>query len=445
MKPVIALCLLVLCSVLPVPPALGADPAGNVAAGDVDWKGGTLTFLGLIRDGKVDDAAAYFDDNVSKALSPSDLGKFWAKIQEQVGPFKTFGTPRVTLKEKMHVVDVPTKFEWQPLMIQVAWNEEGAVAGFRILPAPADAFPSDEKPSLYPEEKVTVGVDPWALPGTLTLPKTGTAPFPAVILVHGSGPNDRDETVGANKPFREIAEGLAAQGIAVLRYDKRTRVYGAKMVGTKITVDDEVLQDVAAAIALLKTKPQIDPKRIYVVGHSLGALLAPLIAAQSPDLAGIAMLAGAARPLGEVLVDQLGYIRSVSADSVTIAALTDMENQAKEALKPTAPDSLMIMGMSVAYLRDLDRRDVVGAATKLTMPVFVAQGGRDYQATAEDLDLWKKALAANPKATFKLYPDLDHLFHKGTAKARPEDYMKPGPVAPELIQDLATWISGGTK
>jgi pimeloyl-ACP methyl ester carboxylesterase len=157
------------------------------------------------------------------------------------------------------------------------------------------------------------------------------------------------------------------------------------------------------------------------------------------------MLAGAARPLGEVLVDQLGYIRSVTADSVSIAALAGMENQAKEALKPTAPDSLMIMGMSVAYLRDLDRRDVVGAATKLTMPVFVAQGGRDYQATAEDLDLWKKALAANPKATFKLYPDLDHLFHKGTAKARPEDYMKPALVAPELIQDLAGWISGGAK
>ncbi len=238
MKPVIALWILALCLACPATPVLGADPAGNVAAGDVaagdvDWKGGTLTFLGLIRDGKVDDAAAYFDDNVSKALSPSDLGKFWTKMQEQVGPFKTFGTPRVTLKEKLHVVDVPTKFEWQPLMIQVVWNEEGAVGGFRILPAPADAFPSDEKPSLYPEEKVTVGVDPWTLPGTLTLPKTGTAPYPAVILVHGSGPNDRDETIGANKPFREIAEGLAAQGIAVLRYDKRTRVYGAKMADTR--------------------------------------------------------------------------------------------------------------------------------------------------------------------------------------------------------------------
>lgn len=440
MKSLTALALAIVSLTLLIVPAHAADPAG-----DVDWKGGTLTFLGLIRDGKNEDAAAYFDDNVSKMLSSDDLGKFWTKMQEQVGPFKMFGTPRVTLKEKLHVVDVPAKFEWQPLTISVAWSEDGAVAGFRILPATAGDFPSDEKPSLYPEEKVTVGADPWALPGTLTLPKSGTAPYPAVILVHGSGPNDRDETIGANKPFREIAEGLAAQGIAVLRYDKRTRVHGAKMDAKSITVDDEVLQDANAAIALLKTKPQIDPKRIYVVGHSLGALLAPLVATQNPDLGGIAMLAGAARPLGKVLVDQLGYIGSVSTDSTAIAALAEMRKQAEQAMEPASPDSLMIMGMTVAYLRDLDRRDVVGAASKLTMPVFVVQGGRDYQATPEDLDLWKKALAANPRASFKLYPDLDHLFHKGTAKARPEDYMKPGTVSSELIQDLATWVQGTAK
>jgi uncharacterized protein len=440
MKPLTALALAIVTLTLLVPPVHAADPAG-----DIDWKGGTLTFLGLIRDGKNEDAAAYFDDNVSKMISSDDLGKFWTKMQEQVGPFKAFGTPRVTLKEKLHVVDVPTKFEWQPLTISVAWSEDGAVAGFRVLPAAPNDFPSDEKPSLYPEEKVTVGADPWALPGTLTLPKSGTASYPAVILVHGSGPNDRDETIGANKPFREIAEGLAAEGIAVLRYDKRTRVHGAKMDAKSITVDDEVLQDVNAAIALLKTKAQIDPKRIYVVGHSLGALLAPLVATQNPDLGGIAMLAGAARPLGKVLVDQLAYIGSVSADTAAVAAIAEMRKEAEQALAPTAPDSVMIMGMTVAYLRDLDRRDVVGAASKLTMPVFVVQGGRDYQATQEDFDLWKTALAGNPKAGFKLYPDLDHLFHKGTAKARPEDYMKPGTVSPELIQDLAGWIRGAAK
>lgn len=440
MKPVLAVCLPILCLITLAAPALGADPAG-----DVDWKGGTLTFLGLIKDGKYEDATAYFDDNVSKMLSPSDLGKLWTKVQEQAGPFKTFGTPRVTLKEKMHIVGVPIKFEYTPLMFQVAWNEEGAVAGMNIVPAPDDAFPSDVKPSLYPEEKITIGADPWALPGTLTLPKSGTAPYPAVVLVHGSGPNDRDETIGANKPFRELAEGFAAQGIAVLRYDKRTRVHGAKMDAKKVTVDDEVLQDVDAAVAFMKTRPQIDPKRIYVVGHSLGALLAPICATRNPDLAGIVLLAGAARPLGAVLVDQLDYIRSVSTDSSEVAALAEMVQTAKEALAPAAPDSVMIMGMTVHYLRDLDGRDVVGTASKLTMPVYVAQGGRDYQATTEDLELWRKALAANPKATFKLYADLDHLFHKGTEKARPQDYMKPGTVSPELIQDLGAWILGGSR
>ena len=95
-------------------------------------------------------------------------------------------------------------------------------------------------------------------------------------------------------------------------------------------------------------------------------------------------------------------------------------------LAPNIADSVMVMGMSVRYFRDPDSRDVVVAASNPTLPVLVAQRGRDYQATQEDVDLWKTALAANPKGAFKIYPDLDHPFHKGQAKAWPEDYMKPG-------------------
>ena len=133
--------------------------------------------------------------------------------------------------------------------------------------------------------------------------------MPAVILVHGSGPNDRDETIGANKPFKDLATGLASRGIAVLRYDKRTRVHGAKVAAlTDFTVNQEVIEDVIEAVKALRAQPRIDPARVFVLGHSLGGMLVPRIATADPTIAGLIVLAGAARPLEEAIVAQSRYI-----------------------------------------------------------------------------------------------------------------------------------------
>ena len=133
------------------------------------------------------------------------------------------------------------------------------------------------------------------------------------MLVHGSGPNDRDETLGPNKPFRDLAWGLADRGIAVLRYDKRTSVYGGKMAGNKnLTVREETIDDALLAVKLLRGRPDIDPKRIFILGHSLGGMVAPRIGADDPSLAGLIILAGATRPLPDVAREQLEYIASLS-------------------------------------------------------------------------------------------------------------------------------------
>ena len=114
------------------------------------------------------------------------------------------------------------------------------------------------------------------LPATLTYP-AGVARAPGVVLVHGSGPNDRDETVGANKPFRDLAHGLAGRGIVVLRYDKRSKVAPLAFMGRPFTVDEEVVDDALSAAALLRGLPEVDPSRVVVLGHSLGGTLAPRI------------------------------------------------------------------------------------------------------------------------------------------------------------------------
>src|SRR5262249_29401225 len=164
----------------------------------------------------------------------------------------------------------------------------GRIAGLRFRPPAAPAAPYSPPayvtPASYTETEFTVGSGDWPLPGTLEMP-VGAGPFPALVLVQGSGPNDRDETLFGNKPFKDLALGLASRGVAVLRYDKRTKVYQAKLAGVPgLTVTEEVVEDALAAVKTLRAQPRIDPARVFVLGHSLGGMLIPRIAARPASL-----------------------------------------------------------------------------------------------------------------------------------------------------------------
>jgi hypothetical protein len=284
---------------------------------------------------------------------------------------------------------------------------------------------------------VTVGEGQWKLPGTLTVP-IGQGPFPAIVLVHGSGPNDRDEAVGGTKVFKDLAEGLASRGVVVLRYEKRTRQYSAAMAGlASFTVEDEAVEDAVKGAALLRAQPEVNPKRVFVLGHSLGGYLAPRIAEEDGKLAGLIILAGAARPMEDAVVDQAEYL-GVSADNLkTVKAVA-----AKiKTLEPGDEDSPPIMGAPVAYWLDLKGYDPAALAKKLALPMLILQGDRDFQVTMKDFALWKAAVGANKAVTMRSYPALNHLFVAGEGKSTEAEYRKPGHVAPEVIDDIAKFVA----
>ncbi|MCC6591225.1 MAG: alpha/beta fold hydrolase [Bryobacterales bacterium] len=296
-----------------------------------------------------------------------------------------------------------------------------------------------------PEREVTVGSGEWVLPATLTLPSKGKAPFPAAILVHGSGPQDRDETIGANKPFRDLAHGLASRGIAVLRYDKRTLHYRDKLAAaTELTPKEEVLDDAAQAVQLLTRTAEIDPKRIFVAGHGMGATLAPRIARTVAAVAGIAMLAPSARSVADVLAEQIAYLRTQPENQAPEAQgkIADIERSI-EKLRNIAPDdSGFVLGAPIAYWRWWSKYDPVGEARAVEQPIFIAQGKRDFQVTMTDFEMWRQGLGSRPNVTMKSYPELNHLFQPGKGRSKPEEYMKPGKMAASVLDDLAAWIKG---
>ena len=227
--------------------------------------------------GNYEAATADFTDEMLAALPPAKLQQVWESVIDQVGPYQRQVEVTGQTAEGYTVFIFTLQFENALLDAQISISTDGKVGGFYIRPnqgppPPPYEAPDYVNPDAFTEQDITLNAGTeWELPGTLSLP-VGDGPFPAVVLVHGSGPEDRDETIGANKPFRDLAWGLATQGIAVLRYDKRTLVYAQAMKDQiqSLTVQDETIDDALAAVELLRSADKIDPARVFLAGHSLG-------------------------------------------------------------------------------------------------------------------------------------------------------------------------------
>jgi dienelactone hydrolase len=417
-----------------------------------DLKQEAKDFIDQVVEGDFAGACRRFDSNMAQAFSEAKLKETWLQLIGQVGAFQEIRTSRAVERQDNRIVTVTCQFEKAPMDIYVIFNSSGQIAGLNVQLAPtASPYnpPAYVHPAAFHEVEVTVGSGEWALPGTLSMPE-GAGPFPAVVLVHGSGPQDRDETIGPNRPFRDLAWGLASQGIAVLRYEKRTKVHAGQITPemvARMTVQEEVIDDTLSAVRLLRQTPGIDPGGIYVLGHSLGATLAPRIGQQDSSIAGLIVMAGLTRPLEDTILDQFTYLYTLSG------AMTDGQKGELEQLKAKAarvkdpnlsdqvPAKDLPLDIHPTYWLALRGYQPAEVAKSLPMRIFVLQAGRDYQVTAAgDFPAWQKALGEKRNATLKLYPKLFHLFMAGEGPSTPQEYLVEGHVSEEVIQDIAGWI-----
>lgn len=413
------------------------------------WNAAAIEWVNLLKDGDFDAAAARVDPAVpADAMSAERLATIWQQVSAQLGTLNTLEPGPVIESGEYHVVDLAGGFQNQALTVRVVFTDSLEVSGFFFRPAepPPYEAPDYVDTASFHEVDVTIGQDPWKLPGVLSLPD-GDGPFPAVVLVHGSGPNDRDETIGSNRPFRDLAWGLASAGIAVLRYDKRTRVYGGAL-SPDIGLDDEVIDDALSAIAVARSRPEVDSDHVFVLGHSLGALLVPEIAKRAlapggPGVAGAIAMAGSARPFLDVIRGQLEYLRGQetdpeSANSAAIGSI--LANLDTYEATGTTPDG-MLMGVRTGYWDEVRAVHPVATARSLDIPILVLQGGRDYQVTKADFDLWRQGLTGRSEVTFHFYADLSHLFTPGEGTATPAEYTSETKhVAGKVVADIAAWI-----
>lgn len=340
---------------------------------------------------------------------------------------------------------VPCRFALAERDIVLIPDDEGAIDGLVIdlYTGPEQAESAEIRN--YTELQLAFPVEELngELPGTLTIPE-GEGPFPAVVLVHGSGPSDRDESIGMLKPFRDIAEDLAGKGIAVYRFEKRTLVYGGIMAADRsATLMDESVVDAARAVQMLAGQEKIDPERIFVLGHSLGGTAIPAIdlelKSKPVHARGYILMAPGARRLDEIIRDQYDFLAALmpEAESEREAVFADLDRlENPDALK----EEDVIAGAYAEYWKWLIGYDAVSLAADIDVPCLLLQGEEDYQVTMEDYQLFRNATEGMDNWIFKSYPGLVHTFTEGKKAEGPAAYTRNGHVSGNVTADIAEFI-----
>ena len=399
----------------------------------------------LLRAGRLAEIPDMFPPSLRALVTPESVRAAWQAELDRHGAVATIGKP---LSEPAGatgtLIRVPVSFEHGAVTVLATvagdWLTSLQIAGPEAAQPTREWQPPEyADPAALSEEDVTVGDGPLAVPGTLTVPAEQDIGA-AIVLLAGSGPLDRDETIGRNKPFKDLAWGLAAQGIATLRFDKVTFAHPAEVARTAgFTVDDEYLHHALAAVELLRHRPGIDPARIFVLGHSLGGTVAPRVAAADPALAGLVIFGGGAQPMHWAAVRQFRYLGSPQQviDTVTRQA----EAVDSPDLSPATPATDLPFGVPAPYWLDLRGYDPAATAATLGKPMLILQGGRDYQVTVDDdLARWRAALADRPDVTIRVHDADNHLFFAGTGPSKPVEYERAQHVDPAVVTDISGWV-----
>ncbi|MDX6692750.1 MAG: hypothetical protein QOF02_353 [Blastocatellia bacterium] len=334
-----------------------------------------------------------------------------------------------------------------PLMAALASNMK---AGMPDYSAPPDAP--------YTASEVTIELKGYKLAGTLLLPKSGAGPFPAVVTSTGSGQETRDENMPLPglenyRPFRQMAERLASSGIAVLRVDDRGvgSSTGLDTLDNATTFD--FADDVRAQVAYLRTRREIDPARIAVIGHSEGGVIAPLVAAADPRLAAIVLLAGTAQRGDVVLLYQLDLLYASDPK------MTEEERAKKRAENRASLRAIAEKGDVTKYQpiiqilnRDWTRAflayEPLPTIRKVRQPILILQGALDHQVTAEQAAMLAKAArdAGNKDVTVRVFPNLNHLFLPARSGEEGEyATLSTNAVPDEVLNVLTDWLQQKLK
>jgi hypothetical protein len=385
-----------------------------------------------------------FSKYLKGQLSEEQLKAGWDTTVADIGEYIGIHDYTTSKENDLTIVLVILEYENNGIQLRLVYNKESKIDGIWINYYKIEKETTKESNDIFEEIEIKIGDGDFPINGMLTLPKEVENP-PIVILVHGSGQSDMNETIGAsqNKPFRDIAHGLAEQGIATIRYNKRYFQY-PELATKEITIEDEVLNDVTLAIEYAVESVAVDSSNIFILGHSLGGMLAPKIASGNTNVTGIISLAGSPRNLGDIILDQnLDVINRLDGTSDTDkeALIQQIEDEVHKLKNVTVEDDVEILGVHSSYWYSLNQIHTDEILNQLDIPMMFLQGAADFQVYADvDYVLWQTLLEDRENVTFHLYEGLNHLFMTTNGKVDITEYDKEGTVDSKVIEDIALFV-----
>ncbi len=431
------------------------------AVKEVDYEKAAKEFISLARQENWEALYPLLNDTLQQHLPQERLPQFWAGFTSPYGKINDVTLQASKKNGPYTKVELLITTEVQPYLFVLHYDQHGKVNDFTMAMATDPAQftnPAYNHPENYTETPVMFGEEPFTLPGILTIPK-GDGPFPVVVLVHGSGAHDMDETVFAFKPFRDLAVGLANHGIAVLRYDKRTYTHAIKSnINPKFSIMEETVFDANHAVEKLKSIPKIDGKNIFVLGHSQGGYALPLILEndKNKDVKGAIGVAGPTGKFHDLLLWQfeeaLTRAEKTNAPKEQIDAIKGQVEWMKAQIhlledpqysRDNIPPTFQLQ--NPYWWFDLNEYNPAELMIKQEVPLLFLQGGKDVQVSAKQLNKWKTALQDHKDVQYQLYPNMMHMLadYPGEPDGTTE-YMVPGNTSEELIDDVASWVKTGT-
>ena len=423
-------------------PASETDDTASL--GPTELESRAREFVELLDAGEYETAYDLASEQFAEQIPPNQMEQVWTRQIGLYGDIESFRTVeyRGEREDGFATVLIRAELTDRAFSFEYAFSE-GQIAEFLATPVSEWTRPDYVDPAAFSERDLTLDAPgDCELGATLSMPNSGEN-LPGVVLVHGSGDQGRDETAGPNKTFRELAQGLASQGVAVLRYDQRP--FACTVDRTEATLDDLVTDDAVTAVERLRAVDRVG--KVVVAGHSLGGRVAPRIVERA-NAAGLVMLAPLAEPVHEAMVRQTRHVFTLDGelstrDEQALAETMTLAEQIRTL--DIGDDETLNLGGGARgrpFWRTLQEYDHIGTAAELDVPTLLAQGGRDYLVTTEnDLPLWREAIGDDQQAKIVVFEDLNHRFQPGEGPASPQEWTQPNnPVDKRVIDRLAEFV-----